>query len=190
MRRLFCAVKVPLNDALEEVTRVFRQELSEAQINWVSPQNLHLTLKFFGDTPNEEVDGILEALHQGAANFPPFSFTVEGCGTFGSARQPNVIWLGVRQAQALEELYHHVNHFLAPLGYEPDRKLFTPHLTIGRIKFIRDTIPLRALESEFSGQTFAKVRTGSFYLMESFLRPQGPLYKVVEEFKLGEGHRA
>ena len=190
MRRLFCAVKIPLNDALEEATGVFRQELNEAQINWVSPQNLHLTLKFFGDTPNERVNGIVEAMQLAAASFPPFSFTVEGSGTFGSARQPNVIWFGIRQAQGLEDLYHHVNHFLIPLGYEPDRKLFTPHLTIGRIKYIRDTVTLRALESEFSGQEFAKVRTESFFLMESFLRPQGPLYKVVEEFKLGEGHRA
>lgn len=190
MRRLFCAVKVPLNEALEEVFEAFREELSQARVNWVSPQNLHLTLKFFGDTPNDQVDGIVEALHLSAASSPPFSFTVEGCGTFGSIRQPNVIWLGIRNGKALEDLYHNLNQFLTPLGYEPDRKLFTPHLTIGRIKEIGNTIGLRALESEYSGQEFAKVRTGSFYLMESFLRPQGPLYKVVEEFKLGEGHRA
>lgn len=190
MRRLFCAVKVPLNDALEKAMEAFRQELSEARVNWVSPQNLHLTLKFFGDTPNEQVDGIMEALHLGAANFPPFSFSVEGCGTFGSTRQPNVIWLGIRNSKTLEDLYHSLNHFLSPLGYEPDRKFFSPHLTIGRIKYIQDTLGLRALESEFNGQKFAKVPTGSFYLMESFLRPQGPLNKIVEEFKLGEGHRA
>ncbi|MEE4177211.1 MAG: RNA 2',3'-cyclic phosphodiesterase [Bacteroides sp.] len=190
MRRLFCAVKVPLNEALEEAIEAFRLELNDAQVSWVSTQNLHLTLKFFGDTPNQQVESIIEALHLSAASFPPFIFSVEGCGTFGSNRQPNVIWLGIRQGKQLEALYHSVNQFLAPLGYEPDRKLFIPHLTIGRIKFIRDTVGLRALESELKGQEFAKVRTGSFYLMESFLRPQGPLYKVVEEFKLGEGHRA
>lgn len=190
MKRLFCAVKVPANEALEEAIGAFRLELKDARVSWVSPQNLHLTLKFFGDTPNHQVESIVEALHLSAASSPPFSFSVEGCGTFGGIRQPNVIWLGIRNGKPLEALYHNVNQFLAPLGFEPDRKLFTPHLTIGRIKFIQDTVGLRALESEYSGQEFAKVRTGSFYLMESLLRPQGPLYKVVEEFKLGEGHRA
>lgn len=190
MRRLFCAVKVPVNEAIEEAIKVFMQELTDARVSWVSPQNLHLTLKFFGDTPNHQVDHIVEALQQSAADFPPFGFLVEGCGTFGSIRQPNVIWLGIRQATSLTELYHSVNNHLQPLGYMPDRKLFTPHLTIGRIKSISNTLTLRALESEFSTESFAKVRTESFYLMESYLRPQGPIYKVVQEFRLGEGHRA
>jgi RNA 2',3'-cyclic 3'-phosphodiesterase len=190
MKRLFCAVKVPLNEAIDEAISVFRQELIDARVNWVSPQNLHLTLKFFGDTPNQQVEPIAEALHHCAASLPPFSFSVQGCGTFGSVRQPNVIWLGIRNAKPLVDLYHSVNQHLGPLGFAPDMKLFTPHLTIGRIKDISDTLALRALESEYSGQEFAKVPTGSFYLMESFLRPQGPLYTVVQEFKLGEGHRA
>jgi len=190
MRRLFCAVKVPVNDAICEAMEVFRNELVDAHINWVSAQNLHLTLKFFGDTPNDMVEPIVEALHQAASGFPPFTFTVEGCGTFGSIRQPNVIWLGIRNAIMLIDLYHDVNKYLAPLRYVPDKKLFTPHLTIGRIKSINDTLNLRSLEAEFSTETFASVRTESFYLMESFLRPQGPLYRVVQEFRLGEGHRA
>ena len=168
----------------------FQQELSDARISWVSPLNLHLTLKFFGDTPIQDISAILEALHLSATALPPFSFTVEGCGTFGSLRQPNVIWLGIKNAKMLTELYYSVNQQLAPLGFVPDKKLFTPHLTIGRIKSIGDTLTLRSLESQFSTETFATVRTESFYLMESFLRPQGPVYKVVEEFKLGEGQRA
>ncbi len=168
----------------------FRQELTDARISWVSPQNLHLTLKFFGDTPNQDIPAILEALHLSASALPPFSFTVMGCGTFGSLRQPNVIWLGIKNAKMLTELYHTVNQQLASLDYVPDKKIFTPHLTIGRIKSIDDTLTLRTLESQFSNDTFATVRTESFYLMESFLRPQGPVYKVLEEFKLGEGHRA
>lgn len=190
MRRLFCAVKVPVNEAIEEVMEAFRRELTEAHISWVSPQNLHLTLKFFGDTPNQDVPAILEALHLSASELPPFSFTVEGCGTFGSLRQPNVIWLGIRNAKMLTELYHSLNQQLSPLGFVPDKKLFTPHLTIGRIKSIGDTLTLRTLESQFNTEAFATIRTESFYLMESFLRPQGPVYKVVEEFKLGEGQRA
>ncbi|MBW6497831.1 MAG: RNA 2',3'-cyclic phosphodiesterase [Bacteroidales bacterium] len=190
MKRLFCAVKVPVNETIEEVINAYRQELAEARISWVSPQNLHLTLKFFGDTPSQDIPAIQEALHLSAFEMPPFNFTVEGCGTFGSLRQPNVIWLGIRNAKMLTALYHSLNTHLEPLGYVPDKKLFTPHLTIGRIKSISDTLTLRTLESEYSAETFATIRTESFFLMESFLRPQGPIYNVVEEFKLGEGQRA
>jgi 2'-5' RNA ligase len=190
MKRLFCAVKIPPTEAIEEVIGVFSQELGSAQIKWVATQNLHLTLKFFGDTPNHQLGPITEALFMAASDFPPFSFTVEGCGTFGSVRQPNVIWLGIKNAQPLIDLYNLINQHLAPLGYVPDKKLFTPHLTIGRIKSLPDTLRLRSLESEYCEEGFARVKTSSFYLMESFLRPQGPLYKVVEAFRLGEGHRA
>ena len=190
MRRLFCAVKVPVNHAISETLDVFKCKLSGAKINWVEPQNLHLTLKFFGVTPNDMVEPVVEALHQAAAGFPPFSFTMEGCGSFGSMRQPNVIWLGIRNAKILADLYHEVNKHLAPLGYIPDKKIFTPHLTIGRIKTLKDNLTLRSLESEFGTETFATVRTESFFLIESFLRPRGPLYKAVQEFRLGEGHRA
>lgn len=190
MRRLFCAVKVPVNHAISEVLDVFQCELSGAKINWVAPQNLHLTLKFFGDTQSEMVEPVMEALQLAAAGFPPFSITVEGCGSFGTMSQPNVIWLGIRHSKILADLYHEVIKHLAPLGFIPDKKIFTPHLTIGRIKALKDTLTLRSLESEFSTETFATVRTESFFLIESLLRPQGPLYKVVQEFRLGEGHRA
>lgn len=190
MLRLFCAIKVPPNDNIKEALEVFQTELADARINWVSPQNLHITLKFFGDTPTEMLDPVAEALQRTAANFPPFSFSVKGCGTFGSKKEPQVIWLGIQNADLLVELYHNLNKHLAPLGFVPDKKIFIPHLTIGRVKSISNTLSLRSLETQFSNQTFATVDARSLYLIESLLRPQGPLYKTVQEFKLGEGHRA
>lgn len=190
MKRLFCAVKVPPSEEISEALAFFRQELQGEAIKWVEPQNLHITLKFFGETPNRQVDPIAGALHLAAMDCPPGSFRIEGCGTFGSARMPRVIWLGIRRAEHLMQLYNRVNQRLAPLGYKPDKTLFTPHLTLGRIREIKDLHALSAVESEFAETRFARVELKEFYLIESFLRPRGPLYKVLQTFVLGEGHRA
>jgi RNA 2',3'-cyclic 3'-phosphodiesterase len=190
MKRLFCAVKVPPCEEISEALGVFRQELQDEAIKWVEPQNLHITLKFFGETPNRQVGPIVEALHLAASDCPPGSFRVEGCGTFGSARMPRVIWLGIRRADTLIGLNTAVNQRLSPLGYRPDKTLFTPHLTLGRIRELKNHHTLTSVESEFADTLFARVDLKAFYLIESFLRPQGPLYKVVQTFVLGEGQRA
>jgi RNA 2',3'-cyclic 3'-phosphodiesterase len=190
MKRLFCAVKVPHTEAIGAALDAYQQALHGESIKWVEPFNLHLTLKFFGDTPNRETDNIIPALHKAAAACPPFSFQVQGCGTFGSPRLPRVIWLGIKNAKPLSDLYHEVNHQLEPLGYVPDKKIFTPHLTIARIKHLRNPHALTKVESELMESVFSQVTVNHFYLMESVLRREGPLYKVVEEFELGEGHRA
>lgn len=190
MKRLFCAVKVPPCESITETLGVFKQELAGEAIKWVEPHNLHLTLKFFGDTPNKQVGPIAEALHLAASDCPPGSFRVEGCGTFGSPRLPRVIWLGIRKAEALLRLYESVNHNLYSLGYKPDKALFTPHLTLGRIRELNNHVGLTTLESEFAETLFARVDLKEFFLIESFLRPQGPIYKVLQTFMLGEGQRA
>jgi RNA 2',3'-cyclic 3'-phosphodiesterase len=190
MKRLFCAVKVPPCEEITEALLAFKRELEGEAIKWVEPQNLHLTLKFFGDTPNKQVESIAEALRLAASDCPPGSFRVEGCGTFGSPRLPRVIWLGIRKADSLVRLSDSVNHHLMPLGYRPEKTLFTPHLTLGRIRDLKSPTALTSLESEFADARFARVELKEFYLIESFLRPQGPLYKVLQTFVLGEGQRA
>lgn len=190
MKRLFCAVKVPLSDSIEELYEVFRTELSAEAITWVDKHHLHITLKFFGDTPDSRVDDLVVALHHVAADSPPFSFRVEGCGTFGPSRQPRVLWLGIRKADMLIGLQEKIQHQLIGLGYEPEQRLFTPHLTIGRIKHLNDHFGLNSLESDYKESLLSTVDVSSFYLIESKLRRQGPLYTVVERFELGEGHRA
>jgi 2'-5' RNA ligase len=190
MKRLFVAVKIPPGEAIQEALQRYRQELQGEDIKWVEPHNLHLTLKFFGETPSRQVGPIVNALQEAAADCPPSSFRVEGCGTFGSHRIPRVIWLGIRKADGLTRLYESVNKHLSPLGYLPDKKLFTPHLTLGRIRELRDLHRLHSIESELVDAVFSRVDLREFVLMESFLRPRGPVYKVMQSFGLGEGQRA
>jgi len=182
MKRLFCAIKIKPNQATRDALNTFREELYGERINWVAPENLHITLKFFGDTLNKAEAGIIKALERAAANAIPFSFQLKGCGTFGNPRMPRVIWLGIHEAEGLKTLYHNVNQALEPLGHQPDRKLFVPHLTVGRIKHLDEKDLLRDLLAEYDQLAFGRVAIDRFYLFQSILRPEGPEYHIIQEF--------
>ncbi|TVR42403.1 MAG: RNA 2',3'-cyclic phosphodiesterase [Bacteroidia bacterium] len=184
MKRLFCAVKIKPSGEITDAIYHFRESLTKERINWVSPENLHLTLKFFGDTPVRDLDAIVQALQKAASLASPFSFSIKGCGTFGNPRMPRVLWFGIDQPHGLQSLYHTVNKALEPLGYVPDKKVFVPHLTIGRIRHLEDTRILQELLGEYEESGFGKVMVTRFHLFESILRPQGPEYHILENFSL------
>lgn len=190
MKRLFCGVPVPFTSQLGNVLEAYQGMLKGEDISWVDPANLHITLKFFGQTPDGNIPGISAALHRAAAACPPFSFTIRGCGTFGSNRLPRVIWLGISQADALSYLYQQVNAQLEPLGYWPDKTIFSPHLTIGRVKNLSRHHRLYEVEADFTEEEFGQVEVNRFFLYQSILSPQGPGYNILESFEPGEGHRA
>jgi RNA 2',3'-cyclic 3'-phosphodiesterase len=184
MKRLFSAVKVPFSNALKKVCTSYKQQLSDEDIKWVDASNLHITLKFFGDTPFKDIQPIIEAFKKAACKVPAFSFSLNGTGSFGSSRQPRVIWVGVQKSDALINLYDIINQHLKPLGYQPEKVHYAPHLTIGRIKFIRDVHGLHLLESEFAEEDMGIVKVDSFSLFQSKLTSTGPVYTVVEQFVL------
>jgi RNA 2',3'-cyclic 3'-phosphodiesterase len=215
VKRLFCAVKVPLTEGIAEAFEVYRRELAGEAIKWVEPHNLHLTLRFFGDTPADRLDEIVAALQSAARRFPSqatpkdmadgaspdrrkgmdssskdsktgkhpmLNYEVRGCGHFASRGQPRVIWMGIEQAAGLKRLYRLIKEELLPMGYEPERQAFSPHLTLGRIKSLKHIELLRDLEKEFADTLFASVSTTNFLLMESILKPKGPVYHEAVRF--------
>lgn len=184
MKRLFCAIKVPASNAMREAFYTFGEALSRERINWVDPQNLHFTIKFFGDTPTHMERDIIRVLHQAAEHVKPFEFDLAGCGFFGHPKSPRVLWMGASQAGGLVSLYKQVNKQLKPLGYTPDKDKFIPHLTIGRIKQIDQLALFNQLLVVYQNTHFAHVKTDRFYLFQSTLKPTGPEYKIIETFNL------
>lgn len=184
MKRLFCAVKAEAGEEIRSVWRDFRDRLGKERINWVDPAGLHITLAFFGDTPPNKEAQITKALEQAAGHSSPFSFQARGCGTFGSRRMPRVIWLGTREADGFTELHEQVIRFLEPTGYRPDKKVFVPHLTIGRIKHLEHPGTLDELVSAYQDKLFGTFSVDRFYLIQSVLTPGGPVYRTVQSFEL------
>jgi len=184
MKRVFCAIEVPASKEIRAAVDSLKQSLAGETIKWVSPNNYHLTLKFFGSIEESNVPKIVEKLKNCALKVLPFSFNVEGCGFFGKKNSPSVIWLGIKNQKGLVDLYKEVNKAILPLGYLPEKQFFEPHLTIGRFKFTKKPLDTEHFEASLANKDLARVEVGSFCLIESILHPHGPSYNVIEKFYL------
>src|SRR5207248_1409265 len=114
----------------------------DREINWTRPEGIHLTLKFLGET--DRVDQVIEAL-QGIGPFEKFFVEVKGFGFFPDARRPRVLWTGIEAPPALAELAGRVETAMEKLGFPPEQRPFTPHLTLARFQSRRPETRLMKL---------------------------------------------
>jgi 2'-5' RNA ligase len=184
MKRLFVAIKLHPSDTLLEVFRFLKENLREEEIKWVEEYNLHLTLKFFGETEEERIPAIRSALKAVAGRAQGFELELKGTGIFGSKYDPRVIWFGIQPDPALQQLYVNLWEELVQLGYVPDSQNFVPHLTIGRIKFIRNKRFFQEVIQMRREDFIQRETVRELYLFESQLRPEGPVYRIIENFIL------
>ena len=131
-RRLFAGVAVEASAALRQVMAELRAALREERIRWVRPENLHLTVEFFGETDAGRIPELERALAQAARRTPPVALQIGGLGTYGSLRRPRVLWAGIESA-GLQGLHDRVEVALRDAGWEPEPRAFAPHLTLGRM---------------------------------------------------------
>lgn len=179
--RCFIAIDLPaaLRSALQQWQSACKPHAPDAR--WVRPEGIHLTLKFLGEVPADRVRRVEESL-QTLPAFEKFSVRVEGLGFFPDARRPRVFWAGLKVPEGLAALQQHVEAAMTTLGFPPEDRAFTPHLTLARFKEPR---PQPALQQFLSGQPspdFGSVEVSDFFLIESKLTPQGAQYRRVAEF--------
>ena len=184
MKRLFVAVKIKPEDALTGAYRKIRDKLYSDKIKWVSEDNLHITMKFLGDTPDKDVTIVAANLRKSLHGIRRFDFRIESFGYFGSSRFPRVLWFGTEDEEQLQHLYKQINKGLEKYGPPEKSNVFKPHLTIGRVKEFKSINTLFELETEFAGETFQTAQVNEVILYESFLKPTGPVYKIVDKVEL------
>ena len=171
-----------------------RRSLSKAQqllrsydrlVRWPPVQNLHLTLKFLGDVPDADVPGVCEAARRAAERSAPFSFALEGLGCFPPKGPVRIVWAGVKpDGEGLLRCQKAVEDEMARVGFKPENRPFSPHLTIGRARQGPNTRDLRAAveTTEWSGPG---QRSEELVVFESQLRPTGAVYTRVTGCRLG-----
>ncbi|MCF8229328.1 MAG: RNA 2',3'-cyclic phosphodiesterase [Bacteroidales bacterium] len=182
MKRLFAAIKLHPTDKFLELFGQLQNQLKQDKIKWVDPQKIHITLKFFGDTTEENIDEIAGAMDDAVFDASPFELQMHNVGIFGSSYKPRVIWFGIEASEKLRSLYQNLKVNLEELGYKYDRQNFVPHLTVGRIRHIQNKRYFQQVINRFKDEDIQKEKIDRLILFESILRPQGPEYIVVEEF--------
>ena len=156
-------------------------------VRWVRAEAVHLTLKFIGEIDECAVPGVIEALEPAAAASEPFSMRIAGLSAFPSRGRPRVIYGGVEERSGtLMALQAAVESAVAEeLGVAPERRRWTPHITLGRVKDARRCPRMEQIAAALPDQDFGEVCVGSFVLMQSELRPTGALYTPLHRFALG-----
>ena len=185
--RTFIAVKLPgeIRSKLAEI----QDELSksEADVKWVKPENIHLTLKFLGNVVESELEIVAQELRKTAGKCPPFRTEFAGLGAFPNLRSPRVIWVGVKAgAGELLVLNRKIEEALLKPGLSPEEKEYKPHLTLGRVRSGRNRDDLIKLISSLNIREAGGMRVERVYLIKSELRKEGPIYTVLEEADLKE----
>ena len=184
MKRLFAAIKIIPDEQFLKLYWSLRNSLKHEKIKWVEEENLHLTLKFFGETFDEKIDLICEVLDNFVIDCEPFELQLENVGIFGSSYNPKVIWFGINQFSELQFLHQTITENLKTIGYYPDRQNFVPHLTVARIRKLNDKKLFQKIIDKHKTGLIQKIKIKKLYLFESILLPEGPIYNVIEEYSL------
>jgi len=178
--RLFVAIDLPAEVVanLEDLVARLR---ATARINWSRPSNLHLTTKFIGEWPQSRLAEMKAALGE-LTGRQPIPIQVRGLGFFPNSRAPRVFWAGVHAPPDLADLARDTDRALERLGAPSERRPYSPHLTLARIK---EPVPLNALQQAIA--SLEPVELGAFtadrfFLYQSNLEPSGAVYTRLSEF--------
>ena len=187
--RSFIAIELPLEVKTELASLEKRIKAGRHYfVKWVDPEGIHLTLKFLGNITSTAVPQIVEAITRAARPISPLRLQVEGLGAFPNLMRPQVIWVGIGgEVEKLGALQKGIDDALSPLGFTPESRSFSPHLTFGRL---RDRITLGERQdfaqriSSMGFETGLSFEVSDIKLMRSQLTPRGAIYSQLASVKL------
>lgn len=189
--RSFIAVKAPPQVA--ERLRAAQDRLRDAADGWkwVRADSFHFTLKFLGDVQGQHLEKLWEAVRQNLGGMQAFPIRLRGVGAFPDAGAPRVIWAGVEDgAEQLAALAARVEEACTAQGFEPERRPFRAHLTLGRARRQARSSALESAVAELGDLELGEARVDRALLVKSELTRSGPIYTILEEALLEDGDRA
>lgn len=181
--RCFFAIDIEDKSTLDKIT-VVQKRLQEtgANLKLVAPDKIHITLKFIGEVPSEFVDRMINFSDE--IEFSPFKVELRDVGCFPSLRRINVIWVGIREGNVgLMTIYQGLESRMRQLGLKPERRGFSPHLTIARVRSGRNRDKIAEVIEEVSNTFFGIFEVMNFRLKRSVLKPTGPMYTTIHQFE-------
>ena len=182
--RTFIAVEIPesIKSRIERLQKPLRQ--IGTKVSWTNASNVHLTLKFLGGVEASRIERVSKAIERAARGTAPFEVEIGGTGCFPSPRSPRVLWVGLPDVpEALKQLYSNIETELDREGFPREKRRFSPHLTIGRIRAQHNatTVAEALIASGFEPEAF---KATEVIVMRSDLKPTGSIYTPQAVIKL------
>jgi len=192
--RGFISIDVEPTEKMHEF--IDELERTGAPLNMVDPNQLHMTVKFLGDTEEDIVDEIVEKTEFALEPYGPFKIDLKGTGAFPHLGFMKVVWIGSEvspeetqsseneEFDLLSDIAHRVEEELVPLGFDRDDREFSPHITVARVKGGKNKEKLKGTIEKYEDEEFMTWDVEKLTLKKSILKKTGPEYHTVEEIPL------
>jgi len=181
MIRSFIAFDIDSESVIKRLSEVQKTLVNTgADLKIVEPQNIHVTMRFLGDITSNMIDPLYEEMEK--VSFTPFEVELRGLGAFPTLKYARVVWAGIKGgAEKLTDISNQLEPRLLKLGFRPDPKGFSPHLTIARVKSGRNKAELVRTIRELKDYQFGIIKANCLKLKKSVLTPKGPIYSTLKE---------
>ncbi len=179
--RAFIAIDIGEKEEIVELLKELKK--IKGRIKPVEPENIHLTLKFLGEIDEGMIGNIKEAIEKSIEGISPFKASLSGLGVFTSIDYMRVLWIGFKDEGQTKKIAAELEKELHKYGFKKE-KGFTPHVTIARIKSKEVKEEIRKFIERYKEKSFGEVECNEIRLKKSILKPEGPIYKTIEEIKL------
>jgi 2'-5' RNA ligase len=179
MVRVFLSIDIEDQSLLSQIQNIQQQlDLTAAKMKIVKSENIHFTLRFFGDTPLTRLDQIRTHLER--IEITPFEIKVARVGSFPNRRRPRIIWIGVdNNASEIISLKNEIDSSLLELDYQPEKRKYTPHATIARVRHVKDSKRIADNLENLADEVIGIMTVTKVNMMKSTLTPSGPIYEVL-----------
>ncbi|KZX17119.1 2',5' RNA ligase family [Methanobrevibacter cuticularis] len=181
--RSFLAIEIDI-DLIAKIQKI-QNELKNinANIKYIEEENMHFTLKFFGEITEDMIEEISIAIKETIANHQPINLSIKGTGTFPNENNIKVLWVGITNNQDLINLQKDLDEKFNELGFKKE-KSYIPHLTIGRMKNPKNKSQVKKILDSFKDIGIGNMKIAKLYLKKSELTPNGPIYSDIAVFNL------
>ena len=184
--RTFISIPVPNEVQTKKNMLYTTLERCPSKINWVKNKQLHLTVKYLGNTPETAYSKIIDSLSDITKSINPFEVFIKGTGCFPSFKRPKVLWMGVNgDLDSLSNLFLKVEQTLEPLGFSVDNQEYTPHITIAKIKYPQKYTPdISEFSNSYYDPIVFNVDRVQFLCSEPL--SSGAVHSLLKSFPLGD----
>lgn len=182
--RTFIAVELPekIKKEIEQLQAPFKK--TDTFVSWVKPRNIHVTLKFLGEVPEEKIDRVFSAAQRAVEGTGKFTMSLKGTGAFPNPRRPRVIWVGAGSGEEeLALLAAKIEQEMENIGFPKEKRKYSAHFTVGRVKSPKNIEKLMELVSSSDFQT-EEIEVGEVVVMKSQLDPGGAIYTPLKKIPL------
>ncbi|MBY8996857.1 MAG: RNA 2',3'-cyclic phosphodiesterase [Candidatus Thorarchaeota archaeon] len=175
--RAFLSIDIEDQSLLSQIQNIQQKlDLNAAKMKIVKKENIHFTLHFFGDTLLTKLDQIQACLD--GIVIDPFEIEVVGVGSFPNKRRPRIIWIGVtHNASKILNLKNEIDSSLMELGYQPEKRKYTPHATIARVRHVNDSKRIADNLESLANEVIGSMIITKIMMMKSTLTSSGPFYE-------------